>query len=220
MRYISRIDQIPQLSEAEKAALRPVAERYAFRVTDEYLNLIDWDDPADPIRQLIIPRVEELNDWGRLDASDEQLNTVTRGVQHKYPDTALLLCNEVCGAYCRYCFRKRLFMDGNEEVEKSVEAGLDYIARHPEISNVLLTGGDPLIMSTRRLSDIIGRLIAERTRYASPNAEAVRQLPESVRNNPIMYPPAEVLEQGEYGADVGAAVTVYAKYWERLKAGD
>lgn len=160
MRYISRIDQIPQLSEAEKAALRPVAERYAFRVTDEYLNLIDWDDPADPIRQLIIPRVEELNDWGRLDASDEQLNTVTRGVQHKYPDTALLLCNEVCGAYCRYCFRKRLFMDGNEEVEKSVEAGLDYIARHPEISNVLLTGGDPLIMSTRRLSDIIGRLRA------------------------------------------------------------
>ena len=66
----------------------------------------------------------------------------------------------------------------------------------------------------------IARLIAERTRYASPNAEAVHQLPESVRNNPIMYPPAEVLEQGEYGTDVGAAVTVYAKYWERLKAGD
>lgn len=160
MRYISRIDQIPQLSEPEKIALRPVAERYAFRVTDDYLNLIDWNDPADPIRQLIIPRVDELDDWGQLDASDEQANTVTRGVQHKYPDTALLLCNEVCGAYCRYCFRKRLFMDGNEEVEKSLEAGLAYIAEHPEISNVLLTGGDPLIMSTRRLTEIIERLRA------------------------------------------------------------
>ena len=66
----------------------------------------------------------------------------------------------------------------------------------------------------------IARLIAEKTRYASPNAEAVRQLPENMRNNPIMYPPAEILEQGEYGTDVGAAVTLYAKYWERLKAGD
>ena len=66
----------------------------------------------------------------------------------------------------------------------------------------------------------IARLIAEKTRYASPNAEAVRQLPENIRNNPIMYPPTEILKQVEYGTDVGAAVTLYAKYWERLKAGD
>jgi KamA family protein len=160
MRYITRIDQIPQLSEAEKAALGPVAERYVFRATEYYLNLIDWNDPNDPIRQLIIPRPEELHDWGRLDASNEAANTVAHGVQHKYPDTALLLCNEVCGAYCRYCFRKRLFMDGNDEVDKSVHEGLDYIARHPEITNVLLTGGDPLIMSTRRLEEIIAGLRA------------------------------------------------------------
>jgi spermidine/putrescine transport system substrate-binding protein len=66
----------------------------------------------------------------------------------------------------------------------------------------------------------IARLIAEKTRYASPNAAAVRQLPDNIRNNPIMYPPAEILEQGEYGTDVGPAVTLYAEYWERLKAGD
>lgn len=76
MRYITRIDQIPQLSEAEKAALGPVAERYVFRATEYYLNLIDWNDPRDPIRQLIIPRPEELQDWGRLDASNEAANTV------------------------------------------------------------------------------------------------------------------------------------------------
>jgi KamA family protein len=79
---------------------------------------------------------------------------VARGVQHKYPHTVLLLCNEVCGAYCRYCFRKRLFMDENDEVTLDVSEGLKYIADNPAISNVLLTGGDPLLMSTRRLVEI------------------------------------------------------------------
>ena len=107
---------------------------------------------------MIIPRQEELNDWGRLDASNESAVTVARGVQHKYVDTVLLLCNEVCGAYCRYCFRKRLFMDDNDEVTNDVSAGLAYIAEHPEVTNVLLTGGDPLLMSTRRLVEIFEAL--------------------------------------------------------------
>src|SRR5690606_24249483 len=104
------------------------------------------------------PRVEELEDWGKLDASNEAAATVEKGVQHKYRDTALLLCNEVCGAYCRYCFRKRLFMDGNDEVSIDVSRGIEYIRQHPEINNVLLTGGDPLLMATRRLREILARL--------------------------------------------------------------
>lgn len=158
MRYIKKLADIPQLTEAERAALAPVADAYAFRVSDYYLNLIDWNDPADPIRQLVIPRPDELHDWGKLDASNEAANTVLRGVQHKYPDTALLLCNEVCGAYCRYCFRKRLFMNDNDEASKDLTEGIAYIAAHPEITNVLLTGGDPLLLSTRRLTEIIGAL--------------------------------------------------------------
>ncbi len=158
MRYIKKLEDIQQLSGAERAALQPVADAYAFRVSDYYLNLIDWSDPADPIRQLVIPRPDELNDWGKLDASNEAANTVLRGVQHKYPDTALLLCNEVCGAYCRYCFRKRLFMNDNDEASKDLSEGLAYIGEHPEITNVLLTGGDPLLLSTRRLAEIIGAL--------------------------------------------------------------
>ena len=160
MRYIKKLIDIPQLSEQERTALQPVADAYAFRVSDYYLKLIDWNDPDDPIRRLVIPRADELNDWGALDASNEAANTVARGVQHKYPDTALLLCNEVCGAYCRYCFRKRLFMNDNDEAIKDLTAGYAYIREHPEITNVLLTGGDPLLLSTRRLTEIIENLRA------------------------------------------------------------
>lgn len=157
-RYIRDIGQVAEIPESERETLKKVAERYAFRVNDYYLRLIDWDDPHDPIRQIVIPRVEELGDWGTLDASNERAYTVAQGVQHKYRDTVLLLCNEVCGAYCRYCFRKRLFMDGNDEVSNDVSQGVAYIAAHPEVTNVLLTGGDPLLMSTRRLVEILTAL--------------------------------------------------------------
>lgn len=158
VKYINSLDQIPGISLEDRELLKKVSERYVFRANDYYLRLINWADPKDPIRQLVIPRKEELNEWGKLDASNEAANTVEPGVQHKYRDTVLLLCNEVCGAYCRYCFRKRLFMNDNEEVSKDVTQGLAYIRSHPEVSNVLLTGGDPLIMGTRRLTEIISAL--------------------------------------------------------------
>ena len=160
VKYVRRLDQVEQLTAQERDRLGPVSARYVFRANDYYLGLIDWDDPEDPIRQLIIPREEELIEWGKLDASNEEAVTVAHGVQHKYTDTVLLLCNEVCGAYCRYCFRKRLFMDDNDEVTNDVSAGLQYIADHPEVTNVLLTGGDPLLMSTRRLVEIFDALRA------------------------------------------------------------
>ncbi|OWY70246.1 KamA family radical SAM protein [cyanobacterium TDX16] len=160
VKYVRDIDKIPNIPPNEREKLKRVAERYVFRANDYYLGLINWDDPNDPIKQLIIPREEELSDWGKLDASNEAAVTITRGVQHKYPHTVLLLCNEVCGAYCRYCFRKRLFMDENDEVTNDVSEGIRYIASNPNVTNVLLTGGDPLLMSTRRLTEIIEALRA------------------------------------------------------------
>lgn len=157
-KYITKLDQVPQLTDAERKRLSPVAEKFVFRTNDYYQNLIDWSDPNDPIRALVVPVESELEEWGRLDASFEQAYTPVPGVEHKYQDTALLLVNDVCGAYCRYCFRKRLFMDDNDEVVRDVSGGLDYIREHTEISNVLLTGGDPLIMSTSKLEPIIRQL--------------------------------------------------------------
>jgi len=157
-KYLTRLHQVPELSDAERDALAPVSDKFIFRSNEYYNSLIDWNDPDDPIRKIIIPEVGELEEWGRLDASDEEKYTVAHGIEHKYDSTALLLVNEVCAAYCRFCFRKRLFMDDNEEVTKNISEGLAYIREHPEINNVLLTGGDPLIMSTSKLEPIIRRL--------------------------------------------------------------
>jgi KamA family protein len=158
VRYLRSIAQVPNIPEADRAKLGKVTERHAFRANDYYMGLIDWQDPEDPIRQLIIPREEELAEWSSLDASRESLVTKARGVQHKYPDTVLLLCNDVCGAFCRYCFRKRLFTAESDEVSLEVSEGLRYIADNPGVSDVLLTGGDPLLMDTRRLIEIFEAL--------------------------------------------------------------
>ena len=157
-RYLTRAEKLPELSSAEREDAARVAEKFVFRSNDYYNSLIDWNDPADPIRRIIMPDIQELDDWGELDASDEGSYTRVPGLEHKYADTALLLVNDVCGGYCRFCFRKRLFMNDNDEVVRDVTQGLEYIRSHPEINNVLLTGGDPLILSTKNLEPILDGL--------------------------------------------------------------
>jgi KamA family protein len=161
VRYVRDLAAVPELAglaPAARAHLEAVAARYKFRANDYYLRLIDWSDPEDPIRRIVVPDAGEAEPWGRLDASNESANTVQSGVQHKYAQTVLLLVNEICGAYCRYCFRKRLFMEGNDETSMDVEPGCRYVEAHPEVTNVLLTGGDPLILGTTRLAAILERL--------------------------------------------------------------
>ncbi|WP_268624040.1 KamA family radical SAM protein [Paenibacillus alvei] len=157
-KYVTDIDKVTQLPETERKRLKQITEKFVFRVNDYYLNLIDWDDLNDPIRKLVIPNTGELKEYGRWDASDEDTNYVVPGCQHKYSSTALLIVSEVCGAYCRYCFRKRLFRNDVKEAMSDVNPGLTYIAEHPEINNVLLTGGDSLILATPKLRMILQRL--------------------------------------------------------------
>lgn len=159
-KYITNIDQIEGIPQDQREKLKKITEKYVFRVNDYYLKLIDWNDPNDPIRKLVIPNEGELAEYGRWDASDEDTNYVVPGCQHKYGTTALLMVSEVCGAYCRYCFRKRLFRNDIKEVMNDVDPGIEYIANTPEINNVLLTGGDPLILATKKLRQIIERLRA------------------------------------------------------------
>ena len=125
--HITSPSQLAGLNSIAQSELELVAQKFKFRVPQSYLRLINWDDPNDLIRQLGYPRTDEINDWGILDASKELATTVVPALQHKYPDTALLLSNSVCAGYCRYCFRKRLFMDGNEEVPSDFSAAFEYI---------------------------------------------------------------------------------------------
>ncbi len=135
-----------------------MAQRFAFRSNNYYLSLIDWEDEKDPIRRIIIPQTAELENWGRLDPSNEHRYTVMRGLEHKYPSTALLLVSNVCDGFCRYCFRKRVFMKNCQEVLRDIPAAIQYIREHREITNVLLSGGDPLSLSTQKLHKIIKQL--------------------------------------------------------------
>ena len=106
----------------------------------------------------MIPQVRELKQWGRIDPSDERTYAVMPGLEHKYNSTVLLLVSNVCDGICRYCFRKRVFIEPHSEYLRDVPAAMKYIERHREISNVLLSGGDPLVLATSKLEEIIGHL--------------------------------------------------------------
>ena len=158
VKYFNKLEQIPELKSDERQTLNKVVDTFVFRTNDYYQSFINWDDPNDPIKALIVPDAKELNDEGQLDASNEHAYTVAKGLEYKYDSTVIMLVNETCGAYCRFCFRKRLFMDDNDEVTKDISEAVEYIKTHPEINNVLLTGGDPMIMSTGKLEPIVRQI--------------------------------------------------------------
>ena len=128
--YLNTIEKngiVDKISESEFYNLKKICESFPFKANEYYLNLINWDDPNDPIKRIIFPCEDEIMDWGEYDASNEASVTVTNGVQHKYPYTVLLLCNHTCGGYCRYCFRKRVFDRENNEISQNVDDGINYI---------------------------------------------------------------------------------------------
>jgi lysine 2,3-aminomutase len=169
---IRSLDELPGIPPDERKALEPVLRAFEFRVSGYYASLIDWSDADDPLRKMVLPSVSELEDGMTLDPSDEESVTVAPGVQHKYGPTALVLVSDICAAYCRFCFRKRftlatstenhLLSDPGQpgETDLNAKAALRYIAEHPEINNVLVTGGDPLLLSARRLASLSERLAA------------------------------------------------------------
>ena len=139
-----------------KQVIRQVSDKYRFQASKYYLSLIDWDDPEDPIRRLIVPDISEMHEWGSADPSDEAKYTIFPGLEHKYPSTALMLVSNLCGGICRYCFRKRVFI--KDEVVNDLGRAIDYIQEHTEISNILLTGGDSLMLGTEEIVEILDRL--------------------------------------------------------------
>lgn len=157
-KFINEIDRVTAIAPGEREKLAEVCKTFTFLATDYYLSLVDWNDPADPLRKIVFPDPQELQQWGKLDASNEHSYTVLPGLQHKYDSTALLLLSNKCAGQCRYCFRKRIFIKAEDQTVADIDQAMSYIREHEEISNVLITGGDPLMISTSRLRETVARL--------------------------------------------------------------
>ena len=152
------------IGAAEAAALAPVAERYAVAVSPAMAALIDPADPADPIARQFVPRPAELDRRPEEleDPIGDAAHSPVPGIVHRYPDRALLTLLYVCPVYCRFCFRRERVGPGADAVlpPDRIAAALDYIAGQPAIWEVILTGGDPLALSPRRIADVMARLAA------------------------------------------------------------
>jgi len=127
-------------------------------IPEYYLNLIDFSNKNDPILRMSVPSPEELQVDGTFDTSGECQNTKASGLQHKYSETALILSTNLCAMYCRYCFRKRLVGLDTEETVADVDAVVDYIKQHPEIHNVLISGGDSFLNSNGKIAEYLEKL--------------------------------------------------------------
>ena len=158
------------LSAEERAGLAASAALFRVGLTPYYASLMDPVHASCPIRLQAIPRALEadIRDEELRDPLGEDTHNPAPSIIHKYPDRVLFLVVDRCGIYCRHCNRRRLVGGDEPPTTSDLDAGLDYIARTPRIRDVLLSGGDPLLLSTRRLDHLLGRL------RAIPHVETIR----------------------------------------------
>jgi lysine 2,3-aminomutase len=163
LRKLSDLHEAGLASEEKRAALEKVAAQYAVAITPAMAELIDRADPNDPIARQFSPDPAELDvrPEERSDPIGDHAHSPLEGIVHRYPDRVLLKLTHVCAVYCRFCFRREMIGPAAEPLSsKQLDAALAYIASHPEIWEVVLTGGDPLVLSARRIKAVMSRLAA------------------------------------------------------------
>ena len=162
IRNISELERAGLIDADQAISLEAVAERYAVAVTPTVVRLIDAADPADPIARQFVPDMAELvvTPEERADPIGDHAHSPVEGIVHRYPDRVLLKAVHVCPVYCRFCFRREMVgpqglgtLDG-----VALDGAFGYIRDHSEIWEVILTGGDPLVLSPRRLEEILRQL--------------------------------------------------------------
>jgi lysine 2,3-aminomutase len=151
------------LSPQEEADLKKVVGAHPMNIPRYYLSLIDRNDRNDPIRRMCVPEAEELivaGDMGETtgDPYGDDKHDKGNGILHKYPYTALVVATEYCSMYCRHCFRKRMVGLPNDQTVQNFQAAAKYIAGHPEITNVVVSGGDPFLLPTDALIAMLNAL--------------------------------------------------------------
>jgi len=164
LRSVGELEAEGLLPAGAARALEAVADRYAVAVTPEMVRLIDRGDPDDPIARQFLPDRNELLalPGEAADPFDEARLSPVPGVVHRYGDRALLKLTHVCPVYCRFCFRREVVGPGGPSplVAEALDRAIAYIAGAPEIWEVILTGGDPFMLSPRRLAEVSQRLAA------------------------------------------------------------
>ena len=144
------------------AALENVAARYPIAITPAISELIDVNDANDPIARQFVPQTAELESAPHhlADPIGDARHSPVPGIVHRYPDRVLFKITHLCPVYCRFCFRREAVGPGNGDIlsAEAVDSALAYIANHPEIWEVIFTGGDPLVLAPRRLAQILARL--------------------------------------------------------------
>ncbi|MGY3615046.1 lysine-2,3-aminomutase-like protein [Bradyrhizobium sp. USDA 10063] len=177
--------------ETALADLEQVAVRYAIAVTPDIAALIDPDDPNDPIARQFIPAANELltQVGENADPIGDDAHSAVPGIVHRYPDRVLFKLVHVCAVYCRFCFRREMVGPGKATAlsEDAYRDALSYIRSRPQIWEVILTGGDPLMLSPRRLAEIMADIAAidhvkiVRLHTRVPVADPARVSPEMAR---------------------------------------
>jgi lysine 2,3-aminomutase len=158
---LEQLEEHLELSEKERSGVLLSGTKLAMAITPHFFNLIDREDPECPIRRQVIPRVEETwtSPYEMADPCGEDDSMPVPGLVHRYPDRVLFLVTDRCAAYCRYCTRSRVVSGaGEQELETDHEAAFRYLEEHTEIRDVLLSGGDPLLFSDKKLEKILERL--------------------------------------------------------------
>lgn len=160
---VEGLNRVLKLSEQEKTDIAKCLESFRMAVTPYYASLIDPNDPNDPIRRQCVPTIEETLpcEDDLTDPLCEDRDSPVPHIVHRYPDRVLFLVTLKCSTYCRHCTRRRLVGEEDRFItEPALKAALAYIRAHTEIRDVLISGGDPLVMGTERLEHIISSLRA------------------------------------------------------------
>jgi lysine 2,3-aminomutase len=154
------IRHIP-LSAKDQEQIRLVTTKYPLSVTPYYFSLVDWANPDDPVRIQAVPSFKEIGlaGMGMEDPLDEKGHSPVPGLVHRYPDRVLMVLTDICPMLCRHCTRKREWRHGGwVHSAEDIERMLDYIRRTEVVRDVIISGGDPLTLSTRRLEEVLAGL--------------------------------------------------------------
>ncbi len=158
LRFTKDLEKFLELTEQEKNDMNNILSKFRMSITPYYLCLMDPDNPNCPIRKQAVPALEELH-VSSVDMEDplhEDTDSPVPGLTHRYPDRVLFLITDMCSMYCRHCTRRRFAGHHDQASPQSrIDASIEYIRNHPEVRDIVLSGGDALLVSDERLEYII-----------------------------------------------------------------